>query len=119
MPIVYTCGATSLADKEGYAVKAASGLVELSANSTRAIGPVVVGAAAGESVYVAQPGEIAGVKLGGTVYKGDDLAIGAGSTYTAATPSDGDIVAAIAQEPGVSGDIISALIVKAVRHEAG
>lgn len=116
---VFTCGATTLADKEGYAVKAASGLVELSAASTRAIGVVTQGAAAGESVYVALPGEIAGVKLGGTVAVGDTLAIGSGSTFTASTPSDGDIVGAIALEAGVSGDIVSALIVPAVRYEAG
>ena len=115
----FVCGATTLADKEGYAVKAASGLVELSAASTRAIGVVRIGRAAGELVDVALPGDIAPVKLAGTVYAGDDLAIGSGSTFTASTPTDGDIVGAVALENGVSGDLIDALIVKAHRYEAG
>jgi len=115
----FTCGAASLVDKEGYAVKAASGLVELSAASTRAIGVVRVGAAVGAKVDVAMAGDIAPVKLGGTVYPGDDLAIGAGSTFTASTPTDGDIIGAVALEYGVLGDLIDALIVKAHRYEAG
>ena len=115
----FTCGATTLVGKEGYAVKAASGLVELSAASIRAIGVVVAGAAAGEQVSVALAGSVAPVKLGGTVYAGDILAIGAGSTFTASTPTDGDIVGAVALQDGVSGDLINALIVDANRYEAG
>lgn len=115
----FTCGAASLEDKEGYSVKASSGLVELSANSALAIGVVRRGAEIGAKVDVALPGDIAPVKLGGTVSQGDVLAIGAGSTFTAATPADGDIIGAIALESGVSGDLKDALIVKATRHEAG
>lgn len=115
----FTCGVTSLADKEGYSVKCASGLAALSANSALAIGVVRVGAAAGELVDVALPGEIAPVKLSGTVYKGDILAVDSNSLFAASTPSDGDIIGAIALEPGVSGDLVDALIVKAARHEAG
>jgi hypothetical protein len=117
--IPFTCGATTLVDKEGYSVKASSGLVELSANSALAIGVVRVGAAAGAPVDVALPGEIAPVLLSGTVSKGDILAIDSNSKFAASTPSDGDIVGAIALEDGVSGDLINGLIVKATRHKAG
>ena len=115
----FTCGATTLVDKEGYSVKAVSGLVELSANSALAIGVVRVGAAAGSPVDVAMPGDIAPVLLAGTVYKGSILAIDSNSKFAASTPSDGDIIGAIPLEDGVSGDLINALIVKATRHEAG
>ena len=115
----FTCGAASLVDKEGYAVKAASGLVELSAASTRAIGVVRVGAAVGDKADIAMPGEIAPVILAGTVYAGDILAIDSNSKFAASTPSDADIIGAIALEDGVSGDLVNALIVKATRHEAG
>lgn len=117
--IPFTCGATTLVGKEGYAVKAASGLVELSAASTRAIGVVRRGAAAGAAVDVAMAGDVAPVLLAGTVYAGDTLAVGAGSTFTASTPTDGDIVMATALEGGVSGQLIDALIHVAHRYEAG
>ncbi len=115
----FTTGATTLVAKEGYAVKAASGLLELSANSALAIGVVRRGGAAGELTDVAMPGDVAPVKLAGTVTAGAILAIGAGSTFTASTPSDGDIIGAIALVGGVSGDLVQALIIKATRHEAG
>lgn len=116
---VFTCAATSLVGKEGYSVKASSGLVELSANSPLAIGVVRVGALGGAPVDVALPGDIAPVLLSGTVHKGDILAIDSNSLFAASTPSDGDIIGAIALEDGVSGDLINALITKATRHEAG
>lgn len=115
----FTTGATTLVGKEGYAVKAASGLLELSANSALAIGVVRRGGAVGAATDIAMPGDVAPVKLAGTVYAGDILAIGAGSTFTASTPSDGDIIGAIAMDAGVSGDLVNALIIKATRHEAG
>ncbi len=115
----FVCDSSSLADKEGYGVKCASGLLALSGASTRCIGVVRIGRAAGELVDVAMPGEIAPVKLAGTVYAGDTLAVDSNSTFAASTPTDGDIVAAIALEDGVSGDLIDALIVVAHRHEAG
>lgn len=114
-----TCDSTTLADKEGYSVKAASGLVSLSGASTLALGPVRAGAAAGQPVDVALPGDIAPVKLGGTVYKGDLLKVNSSSTYEASTPTDGDIIAARALEAGVSGDLVDALILPAHRYEAG
>lgn len=117
--IAYTCGATSLVGKEGYAVKAASGLVELSAASTRAIGVVRAGAAAGALVDVAMPGDIAPVILAGTVYAGDTLAIDSNSKYAASTPTDGDIIGAIALENGTAGQLVNALIVVAHRYEQG
>ena len=115
----FTCDSSTLVDKEGYSVKAASGLVALSAASTLAIGVVRVGAAAGAKVEVAMPGDIAPVKLAGTVKAGDTLLIDANSTFQATTPTDGDIIGAIALEDGVSGDLIDAIIVKAHRYEAG
>jgi hypothetical protein len=115
----FTCAGTSLAGKEGYAVKATSGLVELSANSILAIGVVRAGNTAGELVDVAMPGDIAPVKLSGTVYAGSLLAIDSNSLFAASTPTDGDIIGAIALEAGVSGDLVDALIVVANRYEAG
>lgn len=109
----------TLVGAEGYAVKAGSGLVQKSGQSTLAIGVVRVGAAVGSKAEIAMPGDIAPVKLAGTVYAGDELAIGASSDHTAATPTDGDIIDAIALEGGVSGDLVDALIVKAHRYEAG
>jgi hypothetical protein len=115
----FTCDSSTLVGKEGYSVKAASGFVALSANSALAIGVVRVGAAAGAKVEVAMPGDIAPVILSGTVKNGDILAIDSNSKFAASTPSDGDIIGAIALEDGVSGDLVDALIVKATRHEAG
>ena len=68
---------------------------------------------------IALPGDIAPVILAGTVYAGDILAIDSNSKFAASTPSDGDIIGAIALEAGVAGDLVDALIVKATRHEAG
>ena len=53
------------------------------------------------------------------VYAGDILAIDSNSKFAASTPTDGDIIGAVALEAGVSGDLIDALIVKAHRYEAG
>ena len=109
----------TLVDCEGYSVKASSGKVLKSANSILAIGVVRVGAAVGANADIAMPGDIAPVLLSGTVYKGDILAIDSNSKFAASTPTDGDIIGAIAMEAGVSGDLIDALIVKATRYEAG
>lgn len=109
----------TLVGAEGYSVKASSGKVLKSANSTLAIGVVRVGAAVGSNADVAMPGDIAPVKLAGAVNKGDMLAIGANSDFTASTPTDGDIIGAVALESGASGDLVDALIVKAHRYEAG
>ena len=109
----------TLVGSEGYSVKATSGKVALSANSALAIGVVRVGAAVGAKADIAMPGDIAPVILAGTVYAGDILAIDSNSKFAASTPSDGDIIGAIALEAGVSGDLVDALIVKATRHEAG
>jgi hypothetical protein len=109
----------TLVGAEGYSVKGSSGKVLKSANSTLAIGVVRVGAAVGAKADIALPGDIAPVILAGTVYAGDELAIDSNSKFAAATPSDGDIIGAIALEGGVAGDLVDALIVKAHRHEAG
>lgn len=109
----------TLVGAEGYSVKATSGKVEKSANSALAIGVVRVGAAVGANAEIAMPGDIAPVLLAGTVYKGSKLAIDSNSKFAASTPSDGDIIGAIAMEAGVAGDLVDALIVNATRHEAG
>jgi hypothetical protein len=109
----------TLVGAEGYSVKATSGKVSKSANSTLAIGVVRVGAAVGAKADIAMPGDIAPVILSGTVYAGDLLAIDSNSKFAASTPTDGDIIGAVALEGGVSGDLIDALIVKAHRYEAG
>jgi hypothetical protein len=109
----------TLVGAEGYSVKATSGKVEKSANSALAIGVVRVGAAVGSMAEIAMPGDIAPVLLAGTVYKGSKLAIDSNSKFAASTPSDGDIIGAIAMEAGVAGDLVDALIVNAARHEAG
>ena len=109
----------TLVGAEGYSVKASSGKVLKSANSPLAIGVVRVGAAVGAKADIAMPGDIAPVLLSGTVYAGDILAIDSNSKFAASTPSDGDVIGAIAMESGVSGDLVEALIVKATRHEAG
>lgn len=109
----------TLVGAEGYSVKASSGKVLKSANSTLAIGVVRVGAAVGAKADVAMPGDIAPVILAGTVSAGDLLAIDSNSKFAAATPSDGDIIGAVALEAGVAGDLVDALIVKAHRYEAG
>lgn len=115
----FICDSSSLVDKEGYGVKAASGVVSLSGASALCIGVVRRGAAAGAYVDVAMPGDVAPVKLAGTVAVGDKLLVDSSSTFSASTPSDGDIIAAIALEAGASGDLRNALIVNAARHEAG
>lgn len=109
----------TLVGAEGYSVKASSGKVLKSANSTLAIGVVRVGAAVGAKADIAMPGDIAPVILAGTVSAGDLLAIDSNSKFAAATPSDGDIIGAVALEAGVAGDLVDALIVKAHRYEAG
>jgi hypothetical protein len=109
----------TLVGAEGYSVKATSGKVSKSAASILAIGVVRVGAAVGGFADIAMPGDIAPVKLAGTVYKGDILAIDSNSTFAASTPTDADIIGAIALEDGVSGDLINALITKAERYELG
>jgi hypothetical protein len=117
--VPFVTAATTLVAMEGYSVKATSGLVEKSANSALAIGVVRRGAAAGAVSDIAMPGDVCPVILSGTVYAGSILAIGADSAFSASTPSDGDIIGAIALEAGVSGALVDALIVKATRHEAG
>jgi hypothetical protein len=109
----------TLVGAEGYSVKASSGKVLKSANSTLAIGVVRVGAAVGAKADIAMPGDIAPVILAGTVAAGDILAIDSNSKFAASTPTDGDIIGAVAMEAGVAGDLVDALIVKAHRYEAG
>jgi hypothetical protein len=109
----------TLVGAEGYSVKAGSGVIQKSGASTLAIGVVRVGAAVGAKADVAMPGDIAPVLLGGTVAAGDTLKINSSSTFEKATPTDGDIIGAVALEAGVSGDLVDALIVKAHRYEAG
>ena len=110
----------TLVGAEGYSVKAnGSGKVQKSANSILAIGVVRVGAAVGSKADIALPGDIAPVILAGTVYAGDLLAIDSNSKFAASTPTDGDIIGAVALEAGVAGDLVDALIVKAHRYEAG
>jgi hypothetical protein len=109
----------TLVGAEGYSVKATSGKVSKSAASTLAIGVVRVGAAVGSMADIAMPGDIAPVILAGTVYKGDILAIDSNSKFAASTPTDGDIIGAVAMEDGVARDLIDAIIVKAHRYEAG
>ena len=108
----------TLVGAEGYSVKASSGKVSKSANSMLAIGVVRVGAAVGAKADIALPGDIAPVMLSGTVYAGDILAIDANSTFAASTPTDADVIGAIALEAGVSGDLVDALIVKADLYQA-
>lgn len=109
----------TLVGAEGYSVKASSGKCLKSANSILAIGVVRVGAAVGDKADIALPGDIAPVILAGNVSAGDILAIDSNSKFAASTPTDGDIIGAVALEAGVSGDLIDALIVKAHRYEAG
>ena len=108
----------TLVGAEGYSVKASSGKVLKSANSMLAIGVVRVGAAVGAKAEIAMPGDIAPVILSGTVYAGDILAIDSNSKFAAATPSDADVIGAIALENGVAGDLIDALIVKADLYQS-
>ena len=116
----FTVVTDDLTDKEGYSVKGSgAGKVQLSAASILAIGVVRVGAAAAAKAEIAMPGDIAPVKLGGTVYKGDTLLINSSSTFEATTPTSADVIGAVALEDGVSGDLIDAIIVKAHRYEEG
>ena len=108
----------TLVGAEGYSVKASSGKVSKSANSMLAIGVVRVGAAVGAKADIALPGDIAPVMLSGTVYAGDILAIDSDSKFAASTPTDADVIGAIALEAGVSGDLVDALIVKADLYQA-
>ena len=108
----------TLVAAEGYSVKASSGKVLKSANSALAIGVVRVGAAVGAKADIAMPGDVAPVILAGTVSKGDILAIDSSSTFAASTPTDADVIGAIALEDGVSGDLINALITKAELYQA-
>ena len=109
----------TLVGAEGYSVKAGSGLVQKSGQSLLAIGVVRVGAAVGAKADIAMPGDIAPVKLAGTVYAGDTLVIGSNSDFTAGTPTDEDMIGAIALEGGVSGDLVDALIIPVHQYEAG
>jgi hypothetical protein len=108
----------TLVGAEGYSVKAASGLVQKSANNCLAIGVVRVGAAVGAKADIALPGDIAPVLLSGTVYAGDKLAIDSDSKFAASTPTDADVIGAIALEDGVSGDLVDALIVNAYLYQS-
>jgi hypothetical protein len=108
----------TLVGAEGYSVKASSGKVLKSANSMLAIGVVRVGAAVGAKAEIAMPGDIAPVMLSGTVSAGDILAIDSNSKFAASTPTDADVIGAIALEAGVSGDLVDALIVKADLYQA-
>jgi hypothetical protein len=108
----------TLVAAEGYSVKATSGKVEKSADSMLAIGVVRVGAAVGAKADIAMPGDIAPVILSGTVYAGSILKIDSDSKFAASTPTDADVIGAIALEAGVSGDLIDALIVKAHLYQS-
>ena len=99
-------------DKEGYAVKASSGKAALVTGVTdRTLGVIKFGAASGALSHIALPGDIVPIKLGGTVTKGQECQIEAAGTWIANAGSGGRIVAAIALESGVSGDLVDALVI--------
>ncbi len=109
--VIATAGATTLVDKEGYAVKLHSDgtIIVCSAAADVPMGVLVAGAAIGSTVTVALPGSRVPVKLSGTVkqYAHGDLAADA-TFVTAAGSSACKCVQFL--EAGVSGDLVNALV---------
>jgi hypothetical protein len=109
--VIATAGATTLVDKEGYAVKLHTDgtVIVCSAATDIPMGVLVAGAAVGSPVSVALPGTIVPVKLSGTVkqYAHGDLAADA-TFVTAANSTACKCVQFL--EAGVSGDLVNALI---------
>jgi hypothetical protein len=95
---IATAGATTLVDKEGYAVK-------LHTDGT----VIVCSAAVGSPVTVALPGCIVPVKLSGTVKQFAHLDVAADATFTTSAYAT-NTMCAQALEAGVSGDLVNALI---------
>jgi hypothetical protein len=110
---------TTLVAAEGKGVICTSGKVSASGASAAMIGVIRKGAAVGDLADIALPGDVCPVLLTSAVTRGDTLCVDSSSTFAKSTPSDGDIVAAIALESGIAGAMADALICKAHRHEAG
>lgn len=109
--VIATAGATTLVDKEGYAVKLhTDGTIIVCAAATDSpVGVLVAGAVAGSPVTVALPGSIVPVKLSGTVKQFAHLDVAADATFTTSAYAT-NTMCAQALEAGVSGDLINALI---------
>jgi hypothetical protein len=99
-------------DKEGYAVKYASGgkAALVTGTTDLAIGVIKNGAASGSLSDIALPGEVAPIKLSGTVTKGQRCQLAADATFIANAGSGARVLCALALESGVSGDLVDALI---------
>jgi hypothetical protein len=105
-----TAGGT-LTDKEGYFVKQSSGTVVIVSGATdRPAGVLVSGAASGSECDLALPGEIALVKLNGTVAKHQEIQVEADGSVIANAGSGGRVIVGQMLEAGVSGDLKRALI---------
>ena len=108
---IATAGATTLVDKEGYAVKLHTDgtVIVCSAATDSPIGVLVAGAAVGSPVTVALPGSIVPVKLSGTVKQFAHGDVAADATFvTSAYATNTKCVQFL--EAGVSGDLVNALI---------
>ena len=108
---VATAGATTLVDKEGYAMKLHTDgtIIVCSAATDVPAGVLRRGAAAGELVELALPGSIVPVKLSGTVKALAHGDVAADGTFvTSAYATNTKVVQFL--EAGVSGDLVNALV---------
>jgi len=105
-----TAGGT-LTDKEGYFVKQSSGSIVIVSGATdRPAGVLVAGAASGSECELALPGEIALVKLAGTVSKHQEIQVESDGSVIANAGSGSRVIVGQMLEAGVLGDLKRALI---------
>jgi hypothetical protein len=101
-----------LTGDEGKAVKldGSGNVVICTATTDAPVGVCEQGGESGETVQIALPGAIVPVRINGTVKRFGHLEVAGAATGTPATYGTGAIVFAQALEAGVSGDLVSALV---------
>lgn len=106
--------AADYSSKEGYGVTLAGDTATLSASATTRIkGVVLVGGTVAQGVSVAIPGAIDGavkLKISGTVTRGDYLMQSTDGTFVT-TSAGARVEVAVANQSGVSGDLIDAFLI--------
>lgn len=113
-PVIAEVAGAAIADVRGKAVKYSSGNVVLCSTAGEAVLGVGImtnaeSTAAGDQVDI-QIKDIGLVKAGGTIAKGDELAVDATGCFQKAT--DGQDVFALALGAGAKGEYVSAMIVR-------
>ena len=109
--VIATAGATTLVDKEGYAVKLHTDgtIIVCSAATDVPVGVLVAGAAVGSPVTIALPGSVVPVKLSGTVKQFAHGDVAADATFTTSAYATNTKCVQFL-EAGVSGDLVNALV---------